>query len=199
MNRKWYSSYDCKKSRPYIFMYQSTNCSTLKENDNQLKWEKKWREIEQHKLLVLLLWFSTAFRKKKNWQFKRGGKISRHLTPCPTGNCVFPVVFISITTTLNAKGQFNMQAQKNKIFWDIFYHNLLALLLRFSLALLAAELVWELLRSPIAVEVFCRLSGAELCLGRSFWTGVDWDTTCMDNLRLPTSELIFHKMIFFLR
>lgn len=77
------------------------------ENENQLKWEKKWREIEQHKLLVLLLWFSTTFKKKK-WQFKRGGgNLSRHLTPCPTGNCIFPVVFISITTTLNTKGQSN--------------------------------------------------------------------------------------------
>lgn len=39
---------------------------------------------------------------------QKGGKnLSRHLTPCPTGNCVFPVVFISITTTLNTKGQFN--------------------------------------------------------------------------------------------
>lgn len=98
-----------KKANPYIFMYQSTNCSTLKENENenQLKWEKKWREIEQHKLLVLLLWFSTTF-KKKNGNSKGGeGNLSRHLTPCPTGNCIFPVVFISITTTLNTKGQSN--------------------------------------------------------------------------------------------
>lgn len=101
-----------KKANPYIFMYQSTNWLAhwkKMKNENQLKREKKWREIEQHKLLVLLLWFSTAFRKKKNWQFKRGGggNLSRHLTPCPTGNCVFPVVFISITTTLNTNGQFN--------------------------------------------------------------------------------------------
>lgn len=103
-----------KKVNPYIFMYQSTNWlahwkKMKNENENQLKREKKWREIEQHKLLVLLLWFSTAFRKKKNWQFKRGGErnLSRHLTPCPTGNCIFPVVFISITTTLNTNGQFN--------------------------------------------------------------------------------------------
>ena len=72
--------------------------------------------------------------------------------------------------------------------------DLLALLLRFSLALLAAELECELLRSPSPVDVFCRrraLGGAELCLGRSRWTGVVWVVTCMDIRLFPASELIF--------
>lgn len=70
-----------KKVNPYIFMYQSTNWlahwkKMKNENENQLKREKKWREIEQHKLLVLLLWFSTAFRKKKIGNSKGGGEKS---------------------------------------------------------------------------------------------------------------------------
>ena len=72
--------------------------------------------------------------------------------------------------------------------------DLLALLLRFSFALLAAELECELLRSPSPVDVFCRrraLGGAELCLGRSRWTGVVWVVTCMDIRLFPASELIF--------
>lgn len=72
-----------KKANPYIFMYQSTNWlahwkKMKNENENQLKREKKWREIEQHKLLVLLLWFSTTF-KKKNGNSKGGGEISQDI------------------------------------------------------------------------------------------------------------------------
>lgn len=39
-----------KKANPYIFMYQSTNCSTLKENE---KW--KWKSTK------------TGEKMKRNW------------------------------------------------------------------------------------------------------------------------------------